>query len=363
MSTGHEVIADKVLDSGGAAHEQPGKGRPCVVDVHAHVVVDAMVDGPDAVGADHASSRIVEGRRRLFVRGKELGSVVGEFFDPAVMLAQARLAGIHRLVLSPWVQLLPGEMAARSASRQCEVQNASLGAMVASDPLRLSALGAVPIAHPREAARVLDEACDAGLCGVELPANAAGYLGNSSLEPFWARAEARQAVLFVHPSTHGVGVPALERHYLWNTVGNPMETAIAAATLALGGVLERHPDLVVVLAHAAGALPALAGRLGHGQRSVAAARGALVEPIRASLARFYVDSITHDPRLLRHVVEEFGAERVLCGSDRPFDMGDPDPVGTVRSAGLDPADEAAVLGGNALRLIARATGSAPVAER
>ena len=363
MSTEHEARRGQASGEDGAGPEQPGERAPCVVDVHAHVVVDAMVDGPDAVDANHATSRIVEGSRRLFVGGKELGSVVGEFFDPAVMLAQARLAGIDRLVLSPWVQLLPGEMSARSASRQCEVQNASLAAMVASDPLRLSALGAVPIAYPREAARALDEACDAGLCGLELPASAAGYLGDPSLEPFWARAEARHAVLFVHPSTHGVGVPALEHHYLWNTVGNPMETAIAAATLALGGVLERHPDLVVVLAHAGGALPALAGRLGHGQRAVAAASGRLTEPIRASLARFYVDTITHDPRLLRHVVEDFGAEHVLCGSDRPFDMGDPDPVGTVRSAGLDPADEAAVLGGNALRLITRATGSTPEAAR
>jgi len=363
MSTEHEASRDQASGADGAGRGQPGKGAPYVVDVHAHIVVDAMVDGPDAVDADDATFRIVEGRRRLFVRGKELGSVVGEFFDPAVMLEQARLAGVHHLVLSPWVQLLPGEMTARSASRLCEVQNASLGAMVASDPLRLSALGAVPIAYPREAARVLDEACDAGLCGVELPASAAGYLGDSSLEPFWARAEARHAVLLVHPSTHGVGVPALEQHYLWNTVGNPVETAIAAATLALGGVLERHPDLVVVLAHAGGALPALTGRLGHGQRAASAARGALTEPVRASLARFYVDSITHDPRLLRRVVEDFGAERVLCGSDRPFDMGDPDPVGTVRSAGLDPADETAVLGANAVRLIARATGSAPGAER
>src|SRR5579875_3823870 len=106
----------------------------------------------------------------------------------------------------------------------------------------------------------------------------------------------------------------------------------------------------------AGALLALAGRLAHGQRAVPAARGSVQEPLRASIARFHVDSVAHDPRLLRRLVEDFGTTRVLLGSDRPFDMGDPDPVALVRRAGLDPADEAAVLGDNARRLIARATG-------
>jgi len=334
-----------------------------VVDVHSHIVVDALLEGPDAVDPGFASSRIVDGRRRLIVRGKELTSAVGEFFDPVAMVADAASAGVDHLVLSPWVQLLPEGLAAGAARRRCEAQNAALAALVASDPVHLSALGAVPTEHPGEAARALDEAIDAGLCGVELSASSAGYLGDEGLEPLWARAEARGALVLVHPSTRGIPLPALDRHYLWNTVGNPVETAVAAANLALGGVLERHRGLVVVLAHGGGALPALTGRLGHGQRTVAAARGTLSSPLGESLARFHVDSITHDPRLVRRLVDDLGAERVLLGSDRPFDMGDPDPVSTVRAAGLDPAAEAAVLGGNARRLIARASGRPAPAGR
>jgi aminocarboxymuconate-semialdehyde decarboxylase len=329
---------------------------PRVVDVHAHIVVGAMVDGPDAVPRDFAHARVVGERRRLIVRGKELVSVVGEFFDPAAMAGQAASSGIDHLVLSPWVQLLPEGMPAAEARRRCEAQNEALARMVATDPGRLSALGAVPVEYPDDARHALDEACDAGLCGVELSASSAGYLADDALEPFWARAEERRAILFVHPSTHGIPLPALHHHYLWNTVGNPFETAVAAASLALGGVLEHHPDLVLVLAHGGGALPALTGRLRRGQLAVASARGALCGPIETSLARFHVDSITHDPRLLRRLVDDLGAERVLLGSDRPFDMGDPDPLLTVRRAGLGPADEAAVLGGNALRLIAGSGG-------
>ncbi len=328
---------------------------PATVDVHAHIVVSSMLEGPGAVDPRFASARVIDGQRRLIVRGKELTSVVGEFFDPATMLAQAASSSIHHLVLSPWVQLLPEGLSAARARRRCEAQNAALAEIVASDPLHVSALGAVPIEYPRDAAKVLDDACDAGLCGVEVSASSAGYLGDEALEPLWERAEARAAIVLVHPSTHGIALPALDRHYLWNTVGNPVETAVAAANLALGGVLERHPDLVVVLAHGGGALPSLTGRLGHGQRALTAARGMLTEPLAVSLGRFHVDSITHDPKLLRRLVDDLGAERVLLGSDRPFDMGDPDPVGTVRRAGLSPVDEAAVLGANARRLIARAT--------
>lgn len=346
-----------MLEGGCTVKTPVAAGRP-VVDVHAHVVVGPMIEGPDAVDPDFASVRDVGGRKRLIVRGMELGSVVGEFFDPVSMIAEAGSAGVDRLVLSPWVQLLPDGLPASTARRRCEAQNRALAALVASDPQHLSALGAVPIDHPVEAVRALEAACDAGLSGIELSASSAGYLGDTALEPFWGRAEARGAILLVHPSTHGIPLPALERHYLWNTVGNPVETAVAAANLAVGGVLERHPDLVLVLAHGGGALPALTGRLAHGQLAVAAAQGGLTGRVAASLARFHVDSITHDPLLLRRLVEDLGAERVLLGSDRPFDMGDSDPVGSVRLAGLGAADEAAVLGGNALRLIGRATGRA-----
>jgi aminocarboxymuconate-semialdehyde decarboxylase len=344
------------------ARPPPGRGetRPGVVDVHAHVVVGAMVEGPGAVPRDFAHTEVVDGRRRLIVRGRELTSVVGEFFDLTTMVRQAAASGVDRIVLSPWVQLLPEGLPAREARRRCELQNQGLVEMVSSDPGHVSALGAVPVEHPSEAVAVLDAACDSGLCGVELSASAMGYLGDDTLEPFWERAEQREAILLVHPSTRGIPLPALDRHYLWNSVGNPVETAVAAANLMLCGVLERHPDLVIVLAHGGGALPALTGRLRRGQLAVAAARGTLDERIETSFGRFRVDSITHDPVLLRRLVDDLGADRVLLGSDRPFDMGDPDPVGTLRRAGLRPADESAVLGGNALRLIARvAAGGSP----
>jgi aminocarboxymuconate-semialdehyde decarboxylase len=157
--------------------------------------------------------------------------------------------------------------------------------------------------------------------------------------------------VFVHPTTRGFADPVFSEQYLWNLVGNPMETTITAAQLVLSGTLERHSGLNVLLAHGGGAIVALRGRLRRGQDAVAAAAARLREPAAASLARLRVDTVVHDPALLRALVELIGADRVLLGSDRPFDMADPDPVATVRRAGLDSDSEELILSVNASRLL------------
>jgi aminocarboxymuconate-semialdehyde decarboxylase len=249
-------------------------------------------------------------------------SVVGEIADVDRILEQT---GADAVILSPWVALLDRDVSEAMAG-------------LVSD--RVAALGAATTADGLRAAMSL------GLSGVEITAQAP--LGADRFEPFWAAAEETGALVFVHPSTRGFTGP--DEYHLWNTVGNPLETTVAAAHLVMAGVLERHPDLRVLLAHGGGALPWLRGRLRHAHEHLAPARARLREPVDASLRRLHYDTITHDPGLLRALVDFAGADRVLLGSDHPFDMGDPDPVATVLAAGLDPAARAAVLGGNAERL-------------
>ena len=187
----------------------------------------------------------------------------------------------------------------------------------------------------------------------EITASVRGkYLGDPWFAPFWAIAETTGALVFVHPTTQGFGEPVFGEYYLHNLVGNPMETTLTAAHMVLAGVIERHPGLKVLLAHGGGAIVALRGRLRHGHETIAAAGGALSEPAEVSIRRFLFDTVTHDPALLRDLVEAVGADRVLLGSDYPFDMADAHPVETVRRAGLDEDDEAALLSGNAERLLA-----------
>jgi aminocarboxymuconate-semialdehyde decarboxylase len=262
-------------------------------------------------------------------------------------------------VLSPWVNLLPYDLDPPAAVRACRIQNDALAARCATLGGRVGALGAVPLQDPELAAAELERLMgERALGGVEVAASVAGaYLGDDRFLPFWEAAEATAAVVLVHPTTRGFDVPVLQQHYLWNTVGNPLETAIAGAHLVMTGVLERFPGLRVVLAHGGGALLSLRGRLRKAHSFQPQARARLAAGPDASLRRLYYDTVTHDTALLRALVDYAGPDHVLLGSDRPFDMGTADPVGEVRALHLDAAAERAVLGGNAAALLGLGSGA------
>jgi aminocarboxymuconate-semialdehyde decarboxylase len=258
-------------------------------------------------------------------------SAVGEFRDVERILEETRA---DRVLLAPWVRLLGVDDEALSDAL----------AELVSD--RVAVLGAGSPHDPDAVRRAMER----GLAGVEVTAKAGdAYLGDERFAPFWAAAEETRALVFVHPSTRGFAGP--EDHYLWNTVGNPLETTITGAQMVMAGVMERHPGLKVLLAHGGGAVLALRGRLRHAHEHVRGAQGSLREPVEDSLRRFFYDTVTHDPAVLRGLVEFVGAERVVAGSDHPFDMGDPDPEATVRAAGLGSEAEAAILQDNLERLV------------
>ena len=295
-----------------------------VVDAHAHVVVPGL-------GADVSW---VDGAQVVAFGGRQIRSAVREFVDLARILEEQARAGVDVVVLSPWVNLL---------GRETGRQNEALAAMVGE---RVAVLGTVDLDRPEELEELI---ADGRLAGVEVPASLGGeYLGADRFRPFWAAAESSDALVFVHPTTRGFDVPVMSEHYLWNTVGNPFETTITAAHMVGAGVLDEHPRLKVLLAHGGGALVALRGRLAHEQTFHGPGRD-----VPAALRRFHVDTVVHDADVLRSVIDFWGTERVLCGSDYPFDMGVERPAEIVRGLELAAGDDASILGGNALRLLGR----------
>jgi len=327
------------------------------IDLHAHVIVPAIAHdaAPDEawrprVRRDAGGAQVVE------LDGRSIRSAVQEFVDVDAIVAAQEAAGVDRTVLCPWVPLLWYDVAPVEALARARIQNEALAALARSRPDRIAALGTVPLQDPGLAAGELERLMgDRALAGVEVAASVDGaYLGDGRFEVFWTAAEQTGALVFIHPTTRGFDLSALGDHYLWNTVGNPMETTVTAAHMVMAGVLERHPGLRVVLAHGGGALPALRGRLRHAHGFQPQARSRLGESVDESLRRFYYDTITHDPELLRALVEYVGAEHVVLGSDYPFDMADARPVDTVRACGFDAAQEEAIVGGNASRLLALA---------
>ena len=293
-----------------------------VVDVHAHVVVPR-------VGAD-VSWR--HGAQVVRFGGREIRSATREFVDLERILLEQKRAGVDAVVLCPWVNLL---------GREPERQNEALAGMVGD---AVAALGTVDLTRPDDLVALMR---DGRLGGVEVAASVGGdYLGHERFRDFWAAAEETQALVFVHPTTRGFELSAMDEHYLWNTIGNPLETTITAAHLVGAGVLDDHPRLRILLAHGGGAIAALRGRLAHEQTFHPPGRDVL-----AAIRRFYVDTVVHDVDVLRGVVDFFGTDHVLLGSDYPFDMGAARPVEIVRALELALADEEAILGGNARRLL------------
>jgi aminocarboxymuconate-semialdehyde decarboxylase len=323
-----------------------------VVDVHAHVIVPEILRdaAPDEEWRPHV--RREDGAQVVELDGRPIRSAVDEFVDVDAILAHESERGVEAVLLCPWVPLLFGGAEPAEALERCRIQNDALAAIVGARRGRVAGLGAVPLQDPELAATELEAVLDAGLAGVEVPASVGGaYLGDPRFLPFWEAAANGEAIVFIHPTTRGFESRVFAEHYLWNTVGNPLETTICAAQMTMSGLMERLPDLRVLLAHGGGALPALRGRLRHAHSFQPDAMAQLGEPPPDSIRRFYFDTVTHDPELLRALIDFAGADRVMLGTDYPFDMADHDPVATVRACGLDAGDEAAVLGGTAASLL------------
>lgn len=328
-----------------------------VIDAHAHVIVPELLRAAAPEQTWRPSVVREAGRQVVELDGRRIRSAVHEFVDLDQILSSLHDREIGGAVLCPWVPLLFYDVDADEGLERCRLQNLGLARLRERRPQEISVLAAVPLQDPDLAAAELALVmAGGGFAGVEIAASVNGrYLGDPAFEPFWAAAEALDALVFVHPTTRGFAGPVFEQHYLWNLVGNPMETTIAAAHLVLSGTMQRHPRLRILLAHGGGAITALSGRIRHGQETVTAAGPPSQPPADAMIRRFRFDTVTHDPRLLRALVDAVGSDRVLLGSDYPFDMADPDPVGTVRAAGLDADAERALLGGNAARELAPRT--------
>jgi aminocarboxymuconate-semialdehyde decarboxylase len=292
-----------------------------VVDLHAHVVVPGL--GASVSWDD-------DGQLVIF-KGNEIRAAKREFSNLERILDEQVRSGVDVVVLSPWVNLCGIE-----TGRQNEV----LAGYVSE---RVWALGTV---NPLDPGELVELMADGRLLGVEIPAAPGGdFLGDAAFADFWAAAEETGALVFVHPRTMGLQLPVLSEAYMWNTLGNPFETTITAAHMIANGVVDRHPRLRVLLAHGGGVIAALRGRLAHEQRVHPPGRD--VVPL---IRTFLVDTVVHDASLLRELVDFFGADNVVLGSDYPFDMGADRPADVVRAAGLPESDERKILGGNAFAL-------------
>jgi aminocarboxymuconate-semialdehyde decarboxylase len=233
--------------------------------------------------------------------------------------------------------------------------NERLAEIVAKWPERFVALGSVPLQDSSLAVSELDYCVKKlGLRGVEINPSVNGMdLTDSrlALEKFFAKAQELDVVIFMHPIGFTQGERLVE-HYFNNVIGNPLETTVAVSHLIFGGVMERYPKLKVVLPHAGGYLAHYWARMDHAWRARPDCRTVIRKKPSSYLEKFYFDTITFDRTMLAHMVERYGADRVVLGTDYPYDMGMEHPLDFIGGApGISAADKAKIMGGNAARLL------------
>ncbi|MEU3342810.1 amidohydrolase family protein [Streptomyces sp. NPDC002144] len=323
------------------------------IDVHAHVLlpeVEEAVAGHPGLAEARALDARRNGPAALAVNGPMVGARVPQLTDVAVRLTAMDAQGVDIQLVSPSPSHYHYWAEPHLAEKVCRLANEGTAAHCAKAPDRLHGLGLVPLQHPDLALGLLDHALDQGLRGVEISSHAPGHeLSDPAYEAFWSRAEETGALVFLHPFGCSLD-ERLDRWYLSNTVGQPTENAVALSHLIFSGVLDRHPGLKLIAAHGGGYLPTHIGRSDHAWRARPDARGCEREP-SSYLKQLYFDSLVHDPQVLRELLRAVGPERVLLGSDFPFDMGTDDPLGALRAADLPDADFHSVRGGNAAALL------------
>ncbi|MFQ6111592.1 MAG: amidohydrolase family protein [Nitrospinota bacterium] len=321
------------------------------IDVHSHVLTPEAVELAKKEESGHWSRADFAAKESRDINRERSKGWSELMLNPDKMIRGMDRRKIDIALLSPppyafyhWAE---GELGTRLA----RMTNDYLASLCKRFPDRFLALADVPLQNGEEAPRELRRAVkDLGLKGAAICSNINGrLLDEPGFDPFFREAEALKAFIFIHP--HDVaGADRLQRFYLTNLIGNPLDTTIAAARLILGGTFERYPELRICLAHAGGHLPYIRGRLDHGWEARPEVKKT-PHPPSYYFRHLYFDTITFYRPTLRFLAETVGDGHVLLGTDFPFDMAEDDPVGFIEGAGLARASKERILGGTAAELL------------
>ncbi|MEI7873053.1 MAG: amidohydrolase family protein [Alphaproteobacteria bacterium] len=332
-----------------ARAQQPGRTLPVAVngkrvktiDVHAHC---HFREAGALLGADAAAAQLppVRGAAEAFIEiDQRLKAMDGQAVDMEV------------LSINPFWYGRDRDLAAQIV----KIQNEKLAELCASKPDRFAAFASLTLQAPDLAVQELETAIKKqGLKGAAIGGVVAGVeFSDPKFYPVWAKAEELGAVLFIHPQ----GTPELGKRlsgngWLGNTIGNPLETAIALSHLIFEGTLDRFPGLKVIAAHGGGFLPSYADRSDHACMVGPAGCNpniVLKKKPTEYLKQLYFDSLIFEPEALRHLAAQVGSSQIVLGSDYPYPW-ELHPVDRIFAATSFSDDEkAAILGTTAAKLL------------
>ncbi|MGH3279180.1 MAG: amidohydrolase family protein [Trebonia sp.] len=276
--------------------------------------------------------------------------------DAGLRAAWAQKTGLDSQVVSPWLDAQPtAAMPPRAARDWARRLNAALLEQEAGHAV-LATVAITPDAAA-DLRRAVDEDGMAGLILSTNPPNVTG-LSDPGMEDLWEAAAGLGVPVVLHPPTDGPARELSGADEYGNTFCRLIDSTLAVTGLLLSAVLDRHPRLRLVVVHGGGFLPYQSMRLDGGHRADALSRHVIMRDRPSDyICDLFFDTVAMRAESIRFLANAAGPGRVLLGSDYPFPLGDPDPVGTARDAALGPDDIASVLGGTAARLFPATTRS------
>jgi aminocarboxymuconate-semialdehyde decarboxylase len=323
-----------------------------VIDTHAHYFPKTYLDVFNAEGSRFGAEFHTTDQGFFYkTSGQTNGPLPLKFIDLDQRLADMDAQGVavHALSLTgPMVYWADAEVSHKLSK---EWNDAAVAAHNAH-PDRFVVLAMLPMLDPDRAIDELNRVSKLpGVRGIYMGTNIDGRdLDDPLFEPIFARIEALDLPVFLHPLGPPIGGKRLQPNSFTNLVAFPFDTTIAACHLIFGGVLDRHPKLVANLPHAGGVLPSLIGRLDHGFKVIPQAKRMAQTP-SAYLRRFTYDIIAHSKPVMEFVISQVGADRIMLGSDYCFDVGYEHPVEFVEELRLSAEERLMILNGTAAKLL------------
>jgi aminocarboxymuconate-semialdehyde decarboxylase len=326
------------------------------IDIHAHLTPQCFWQATENGGDWHTL------RREKDAKGGEV-AVVGHSrqalpprarWTPEERLADMDSLGVDVHVLSTYVGFYNYQLDTAVAAATSRAINDEIAAMVKGWPQRFAGLGTLPMQDVKAAVGELERCMtQLGLKGVEINDHINGRtLEEAEFRPFWRAAEQMGAVVFFHQAGETLVSARSTRYHLPNSIGNLVDRAVTFATLVHGGVMDAYPDLKIVLGHGGGYTCYGIGRMDHAWQVRTEARAHITQPPSAYLRRFYYDCIVYTEEALRFLIDTVGVDRVVFGTDWPYDMALDWPVAWILGmTSLSPEEKDAILSKNLERLL------------
>ena len=356
---GKGAAASAGLLAGCATTASTGKSADRAIDIHHHYFPPELIGeikshGKALGGIEYFPPKQAQDNpyRIQFPKGRAFAPDIRMAEVPNRLDAMTK-GGVDIAMVEAHTASVGYELDGPNGASWSNLYNQAIMSLVKRHPDRFAGIATVPLQDPTRAAEVLQHAIvDLKMSGVTIASNVVGkYFNDKSFDPFWKKAEELDVLMIMHPEWVA-GADKMEPYSLRNICGNPADTTLSVTYMMYTGVFDRFPNLKLGLLHGGGYIPYHLGRLDQGKSggSGSSAIPAKYPPSRY-LKNLYFDNLVYRVETVEYLKRMVGADHIMVGTDYPFDLGDWMAAEKIQKMECTGAERAAMLHGNARKLL------------